>query len=70
MSPTDPMPPLNRRRALAAIAVGLVAPGALAACTRDGGALAGDAGDAPAPPAVTYEPADASADVVPTARVG
>ncbi|MCV7151444.1 L,D-transpeptidase family protein [Mycobacterium pyrenivorans] len=64
------MPPLNRRRALAAIAVGLVAPGALAACTSDGGTLAGDAGDALAPPTVTYEPADGSADVVPTARVG
>ncbi|CAN3126937.1 L,D-transpeptidase [Mycobacterium sp. smrl_JER01] len=72
MSPAEPLPSITRRRALAAFAVGVVAPSALAACMatdgdRNDGAAAGDA---PKSPTITYEPADASVDVVPTARVG
>jgi lipoprotein-anchoring transpeptidase ErfK/SrfK len=61
----------NRRRALAAIAVGVVAPGALAACmTTDGKPADGAAAeDAPKAPTVSYEPSDAADDVAPTARV-
>lgn len=70
MSPDNPWPSVTRRRALTAIAVGLVAPGALAACVSEGGKPSGDAAVAPTPPRVTYEPADSSTDVVPTARVG
>jgi lipoprotein-anchoring transpeptidase ErfK/SrfK len=70
VSHANPGPSVTRRRALAAIAVGLVAPGTLAACMNDAGKVSGVAADAPAPPMVTYEPADSSADVVPTARVG
>ncbi len=64
------MPSFTRRRALTAIAVGLVAPGALAACMKSGDKPSGDAADTPTPPAVTYEPSSASKHVVPTARVG
>ncbi len=70
MSPVNPWPSVTRRRALTAIAVGLVAPGALAACVNDSGRSSGGAADASAPPTVTYDPADSSVDVVPTARVG
>jgi lipoprotein-anchoring transpeptidase ErfK/SrfK len=65
------LPSFNRRRALAALAVGVVAPGALAACmSTDGKPADGAAGeDAPKAPTVNYEPSDASEDVAPTARV-
>ncbi|MCH9641851.1 MAG: L,D-transpeptidase family protein [Actinomycetia bacterium] len=63
----NPWPSVTRRRALAAIAVGLVAPGTLAACMSDGGKPAADAS---APPTLTYDPADSAVDVVPTARIG
>jgi lipoprotein-anchoring transpeptidase ErfK/SrfK len=62
------MPPINRRRALTALAVGVVAPGTLAACV--GGSSKQAAAPAPPPaPALTYKPAAAAADVVPTAPV-
>lgn len=72
MSPAHPLPSITRRRALAALAVGVVAPGALAACVPTDGKPSDDtaAGEAPKAPTVTYEPADGSVDVVPTARVG
>ena len=59
---------MNRRRALTALAVGVVAPGALAACF----GRSDDQSEAAAPPtpALTYEPANAAADVLPTAPVG
>ncbi|XTP35381.1 L,D-transpeptidase [Mycobacterium sp. TJFP1] len=72
MSPAEPLPWMTRRRALAALAVGVVAPGTLAACmsgdktSTDGVA----AEDAPKAPTVTYQPADAAEDVAPTGNVG
>ena len=59
---------MNRRRALSALAFGVVAPGALASCF----GRSGDESDAAAPaaPALTFEPANAAADVLPTAPVG
>lgn len=71
MSPAEPLPSITRRRALAALAVGVAAPGTLAACmsadknSADGAA----AEDAPKTPTVTYQPADASEDVAPTGNV-
>ncbi|VEG51570.1 ErfK/YbiS/YcfS/YnhG family protein [Mycolicibacterium aurum] len=72
MSPANPLPSLTRRRALAALAVGVVAPGALAACmSTDGKPSQGaDAEDAPKTPTVTYEPSNGSVDVAPTGRIG
>ena len=62
------MPPMNRRRALTALAVGVVAPGALASCFGGSGRQSVDA--APAAPSVTFTPNNAAADVLPTAPVG
>ena len=62
------MPPMNRRRALTALAVGVVAPGALASCFGGSGKQSVDA--APAAPSVTFTPNNAAADVLPTAPVG
>ena len=69
MSPANPLPSINRRRVLTALAVGVVAPGALAAC---GGKVSKPSADnpaAPPAPSITYEPADAAKDVVPIAPV-
>lgn len=63
------MPAISRRRALTAFAVGVIAPGALAACSRGSLPSAGEA-TAPPAPSLTYQPADATADVVPTAPIG
>ena len=52
------------------MAVGLVAPGALAACMNEGSKSAGEAADAPVAPKVVFEPSDNSVDVVPTTHVG
>jgi lipoprotein-anchoring transpeptidase ErfK/SrfK len=60
---------MNRRQVLTALAVGVVAPGALAAC---GGKISKPSGDAPAAqsaPSITYEPANAATDVAPVAPV-
>ncbi len=67
----SPAKPINRRRALAALAVGVVAPGVLAACRSENGtATSGQsADDAPAAPVLSYEPKNAAEDVAPTARV-
>ncbi|MDG4663485.1 Ig-like domain-containing protein [Mycobacterium sp. 236(2023)] len=72
MSPAEPLPSITRRRALTAFAVGIVAPGALAACTVPGTKPAAEeaAEEAAKAPTITYEPADASADVAPTGDVG
>lgn len=64
-----PAPSLTRRRALVALAAGVVAPGVLAACAKKAGPPAAEA-PAPAAPSITYAPANASRDVPPTARVG
>ena len=73
MSPgrfTDALPPVvTRRRALTALAIGVVAPGALAACgsriSKPAERLA-----APAAASLSFNPADAATDVVPTTPVG
>ncbi|MCH9732017.1 MAG: L,D-transpeptidase family protein [Actinomycetia bacterium] len=52
------------------MALGLVAPGALAACAKEGAKTAGGAGDSAAAPNVAYEPSGESVDVLPTTRVG
>ncbi|MFG1933285.1 Ig-like domain-containing protein [Mycobacterium sp. NPDC048908] len=69
MSPADPVPPLSRRRVLTAFAVGVVAPGALAACGSKISKPSGQAQSAPAAPSISYQPADAATDVVPVAPV-
>ena len=63
------MPPLSRRRILTALAVGVVAPGALAACGPRIGKPTAQAPEAPAAPSISYEPADAAKDVAPVAPV-
>jgi lipoprotein-anchoring transpeptidase ErfK/SrfK len=69
VTPANARPPINRRRALTALAVGVVAPGALASCF--GGSSKQPAAQAPPPgPAMTFKPASAAADVLPTAPVG
>jgi len=64
------VPFLNRRRALAALAVGIVAPGVLAACSRSGESASPEERDEPAQPQLKYQPAHAAVDVSPTAPVG
>ncbi|APE16865.1 L,D-transpeptidase [Mycolicibacterium pallens] len=67
MSPTD-LPPINRRRALAALVVGVAAPSALAACVNGPGKQA--AKQAPPPKAsLTFTPANDAKDVLPTTPV-
>ena len=69
MSPANPSPSLNRRRALTALAVGVVAPGALAAC---GSKISKPSGQtaAPAAAALSFKPDNKATDVIPTAPVG
>ncbi|HZQ30176.1 MAG TPA: Ig-like domain-containing protein, partial [Mycobacterium sp.] len=69
MTPANYVPRINRRQALTALAVGVVAPGALAACAGSSGKQAEQAGPPPKP-TVTFRPNDAAKDVVPTAPVG
>ena len=69
MSPANPLPPINRRRVLTALAVGVVAPGALAACGSRVSKPSAGAPAAPPAPSITYQPADAATDVVPVAPV-
>jgi lipoprotein-anchoring transpeptidase ErfK/SrfK len=69
VSPANPLPSINRRRVLTALAVGVVAPGALAACGSKVGKPSASGPAAPAAPSITYEPANAATDVVPVAPV-
>jgi lipoprotein-anchoring transpeptidase ErfK/SrfK len=69
VSPAKPLPSISRRRALTALAVGVVAPGALAACGTKSGKPTAGAPAAPAAPSITYLPADAATDVVPVTPV-
>jgi len=69
VSPAIPLPPINRRRILTALAVGVVAPGALAACGSKVSKPSSGAPAAPPAPSITYEPADAATDVAPVAPV-
>lgn len=59
---------LNRRRALTALAAGVLAPNLLAACFSRAGIRADNA--PPPAPALIFEPADGAPDVLPTAAVG
>ncbi len=59
---------MNRRRVLTALAFSVLAPGALASCFGGSDDQSDEA--APATPALTFEPANAAADVLPTAPVG
>ncbi len=68
VTPANPLPSISRRRALTALAVGVVAPGALAACAGKTKAPS-EAAEAPSAPSLTYTPADAASDVVPTSPV-
>jgi lipoprotein-anchoring transpeptidase ErfK/SrfK len=63
---------MNRRRALAVLALGTVAPGILAACRSETGKeSSGQAADEPAAAAqVNFSPKDSADDVAPTTRVG
>ncbi|MGD9618886.1 MAG: Ig-like domain-containing protein [Mycolicibacterium sp.] len=71
MNSANSGPLVTRRRALAAIAVGLVTPAALAACsTGDGRNAQGSGGAEGVEPALKFEPADGSVGVLPTARIG
>ncbi|HZN84373.1 MAG TPA: Ig-like domain-containing protein, partial [Mycobacterium sp.] len=69
MSPADPLPSMNRRRILTALAVGVVAPGALAACGSRISKPSADAPAAPAGPSISYQPANATTDVAPVTPV-
>ena len=59
--------PLNRRRVLAALALGALAPGTLAGCGGDS-AKPADSGPPPGP-ALSFQPPDAATEVLPTAAV-
>ncbi|MGA5461797.1 L,D-transpeptidase [Mycobacterium sp. NPDC050041] len=59
---------MNRRKALTALAVGVVAPAALAACGSEAGTPEA-AEDKPAAPELKFEPAAAATDVSPTTPV-
>jgi lipoprotein-anchoring transpeptidase ErfK/SrfK len=69
VSPANPLPPISRRRALTALAVGVVAPGALAACGSRIGKPSAEGPSAPAAPSISYQPANAATDVAPVAPV-
>jgi lipoprotein-anchoring transpeptidase ErfK/SrfK len=69
VSPANPLPSISRRRALTALAVGVVAPGALAACGTKSGKPTAAAPAPPAAPSITYLPADTATDVAPVTPV-
>jgi len=69
VSPANPFPSISRRKALTALAVGIVAPGALAACGSRVGKPTAEAPSAPSAPSVSYQPADNATDVAPVAPV-
>ncbi len=70
MSPAKPLPSVSRRRALTALAVGVVAPGVLAACAGRTSKPAEQQQAAPAAADISYKPANAAKDVSPVAPVG
>src|SRR6478735_5042636 len=63
------MPSVTRRRAMTALAVGVVAPGVLAACGSRVGKPSAEAPAAPSAPSIKYQPANAARDVAPVAPV-
>lgn len=64
------MPAVSRRHALAALAVGVIAPGALAACSKPSSTSTPGEASAPSAPSLNFDPADSTTDVVPTAPIG
>jgi lipoprotein-anchoring transpeptidase ErfK/SrfK len=64
---TSSPPPINRRLALAALGLGVLAPGVLAACSGTAAKQA-EKKETPAPQ-LKFQPADAATDVVPTAPI-
>ncbi len=64
---TSDLPPINRRRALGALALGALAPGALAACV--GGVAKKEAAAPPPSPTLTLSPEASANDVLPTSPV-
>ncbi|AKK25961.1 Ig-like domain-containing protein [Mycobacterium sp. EPa45] len=67
MSPAD-RPPINRRRALTALVVGVAAPSALAACVNGAGKQAAKQ-EAPPKATLNFTPAKDAKDVLPTTPV-
>lgn len=70
VTPPSAPPPINRRRALAALAVGTVgiaAPTVFAACSSESSKQSES--EQPAAPTLTFSPDDAAVDVLPTAAV-
>lgn len=63
-------PELNRRRALAALAVGVIAPGALAACMTKKDETSTAEQPAQQAPSLNYHPASDATDISPTEPVG
>jgi lipoprotein-anchoring transpeptidase ErfK/SrfK len=63
------LPPINRRRALTALAVGMVAPSALASCFSKSSKQSAEDAALPSP-ALAFQPDTAAEDVLPTAPVG
>jgi lipoprotein-anchoring transpeptidase ErfK/SrfK len=61
-------PPISRRRAISALAVGVFAPNLLAACF-GGASKQAEKPKPPPAPSLTFRPAEAAKDVAPTARV-
>ena len=68
MTAANNVPRLTRRRALTALAVGVLAPASLASCFGNPGKQP-NAAAPPPKPTVTFRPEDAAADVVPTAPI-
>jgi lipoprotein-anchoring transpeptidase ErfK/SrfK len=69
VSSAQELPSINRRRALTALAFGVVAPSALAGCFGKSSKQS-EADAAPAAPILEFQPANAARDVLPTAPVG
>jgi lipoprotein-anchoring transpeptidase ErfK/SrfK len=69
VSPANDRPSLTRRRALTVLAVGVVAPGALASCF-GGPSKRAEQAAPPPKPTVTYRPGNGADGIVPTAPVG
>ncbi|KAA0110749.1 Ig-like domain-containing protein [Mycolicibacterium sp. P1-5] len=67
MSPAD-RPPINRRRALTALVVGVAAPSALAACVNGRGKQAANQ-ETPPKASLNFTPANDAKDVLPTTAV-
>ncbi len=62
------LPPIDRRRALTTLAVGMFAPNVLAACV-GGPSKQSEKAKPPPAPSLTFRPADKAEDVVPTAPI-